>query len=234
MLGIQKEKSGPGHNTGATLFAQAQAGCSKSLNELMEQNEGLVHLVVRHQWLLTLEFEEALQAGRWGLWQAILGYDPEQGTTFGTYAYKAIMRHIWAAVKTERRRKRREVPIGVLVVICYQAGSDPAWLRDQQEIRESLLGLVKRLPKRLRRVIITYYGLNGKEPQTLQTIGEELGICTERVRQLRNEALVWLSQPAHSHTLRSLLARHTQQQYELADQLAQVWLKRRGGRNGCH
>ncbi len=234
MFGIQKEKSDPSHDTGAALFAQAQAGCAESLNELMEQNEGLVHMVVRRQWLLTLEFEEALQAGRGGLWQAILGYDPEQGTTFGTYAYKSIMRHVWAAVKIERRRKRREMPIGVLVLIFYQAGSDPAWLKGQQEIRESLLELVKRLPKRMCRVITAYYGLNGKEPETLQTIGEELGMCGERVRQLRNEALVWLCQPAHSQTLRSLLARHTQQQYELADHLAQIFLKRRGGRNGCH
>jgi RNA polymerase primary sigma factor len=234
MIRKQKEESGPGHNTGAALFAQAQAGCAESLKEVMQQHERLVQWVVQRQWLFTLPYEEALQAGRWGLWRAIMGYDHEQGTTFGTYAYKSIMRQVWAAVKMERRRKRREVPIGVLVVICYQAGADPAWLREQQEIRESLLGLVKRLPKRLRRVITAYYGLNGKEPQTLQTIGEELGVCTERVRQLRNEALVWLGQPAHSQTLRSLLARHTQQQYELADQLAQVWAKRRGGRNGCH
>jgi RNA polymerase primary sigma factor len=234
MSEIEKKASGPGHNTGATLFAQAQAGCSESLKELMQRHERLVQRVVQRQWLLTLPYEEALQAGRWGLWRAIMGYDPEQGTTFGTYAYKAIMRQIWAAVKIERRRKRREVPIGVLVVICYQAGTDPAWLREQQEIRESLLGLVKRLPKRLRRVITACYGLNGKDPETLQTIGDEIGVCAERVRQLRNEALVWMSQPAHSQTLRSLLARHTRQQYELADQLAQIWLKRRGGRNGCH
>ena len=234
MIRKQKEESGPGHNTGAALFAQAQAGCAESLKEVMQQHERLVQWVVQRQWLFTLPYEEALQAGRWGLWRAIMGYDPEQGTTFGTYAYKSIMRQVWAAVKMERRRKRREVPIGVLVVTCYQAGADPAWLREQQEIRESLLELVKRLPQRLRNVITAYYGLNGEEPQTLQTIGEELGICTERVRQLRNEALVWMSQPAHSQTLRSLLARHTQQQYELADHLAQIWLKRRGGRNGCH
>jgi RNA polymerase sigma factor (sigma-70 family) len=234
MLEIQIEKSDPGSDTGATVFAQAQAGCSKSLNEDMQRHERLVQFVVQRQWLFTLPYEEALQAGRWGLWRAIMGYDSEQETSFGSYAYKSIMRQVWAAVKMERRRKRREVPIGVLVVTCYQAGADPAWLREQQEIRESLLELVKRLPKRLRRVITTYYGLNGKEPQTLQTIGEELGICRERVRQLRNEALVWMSQPAHSQTLRSLLARHTQQQYELTDHLAQVWLKRRGGRNGCH
>ena len=233
MFEIRKEESGPGVETGAALFAQAQAGCSESLKEVMQQHERLVQWVVQHQWLYTLPYEEALQAGRWGLWRAIMGYDPEQGT-FGTYAYKSIMRQVWAAVKMEQRRKRREVPIGVLVVTCYQAGADPAWLREQQEIRESLLELVKRLPKRLDRVITACYGLTGEEPRTLQAVGEQLGVCGERVRQLRNEALVWLSHPAHSQTLRSLLARHTRQQYELADQLAQDWLKRRGGRNGRH
>jgi RNA polymerase sigma factor (sigma-70 family) len=234
MFGCQKEESGPSRDPGATLFTQAQAGCSESLNELIQRHEGLVQLVVQRQWLLTLPYEDALQAGRRGLWRAILGYDPGRGTTFATYAYRAIMKYVWAAVKGERRRLRREVPVGVLVVYCYRTGADPAWLRDQQEIGESLLRLVKRLPKRLRFVIVVYYGLGGKAPQSLQAIGNQLGLSRERVRQLRNEALVWLRQPAHSQELRSLLARHNQAQYELADRLAQAWLKRRGGRNGRH
>jgi len=234
MCGIQKEESGPGQNPETTLFMQAQGGCCESLNELIQRHEGLVHLIVQRQWLLTLPYEDALQAGRRGLWRAILGYDPGRGTTFSTYAYQAIMRHVWAAVKSEQRRIQREVPVGVLVVYCYQTGFDPAWLREQQEIRESLLELVKRLPERLRWVITAYNGLNGEEPQTLQAIGDDLGVSGERVRQLRNEAMVWLCQPAHSQELRSLLARHNQTQYELADRLAQTWLKRRGGRNGRH
>ena len=234
MYGSQKEENGPGRDPGTTLFMQAQAGCSESLNELMQRHEGLVHLVVQRQWLLTLPYEEALQAGRRGLWRAILGYDPGRGATFATYAYQAIMRYVWWAVKAEGRRIQREVPVGVLVVYCYRTGTDPVWLREQQEIGESLLELVKRLPKRLRWVITAYYGLKGKGPQSLQAIGEELGLSGERVRQLRNEGLVRLRQPAHSQALRSLLARHNQPQYELADRLAQAWLKRRGGRNGRH
>ena len=234
MFGFQNEESGLGRDPETTLFAQAQAGCSESINELMQRHERIVHWVVRRQWLLTLPYEEALQAGRYGLWRAILGYDPGRGNAFSTYAYQAIMKHVWAAVKSEQRRLRREVPAGILVLFCYQPGCDPAGLRDQQEITESLLELVRRLPKRLRLVIRAYYGLKGKEPQTLQAMGEQLGVSGERVRQLRNEALVWLRQPAHSQALRSLLARHNQAQYELADRLAQAWLKQRGGRNGRH
>lgn len=54
------------------------------------------------------------------------------------------------------------------------------------------------------------------------------------MRQLHQAALVWLRQPAHSQELRHLLARHNQAQYELADELAQAWLRRRGGQNGRH
>jgi hypothetical protein len=66
----------------------------------------------------------------------------------------------------------------------------------------------------------------------MQAIGDQLGLSRERIRQLRVEAQVWLRQPAHSQELRSLLARHTQQQYEWADELAAQWLRRRGGRHG--
>jgi hypothetical protein len=57
------------------------------------------------------------------------------------------------------------------------------------------------------------YGLEGRERQTLVEIGLQLGVCGERIRQLQQEALVWLRNPAHSQEIRSLLARHTQQQY---------------------
>lgn len=229
---ISEEESGLGEQTEATLIRQAQAGCQESLNLLLLRNEGLVHWVVQHQWLCTLPYDQAIQAGRQGLWHAILGFDLERKNRFSTYAYTAIMRHVWAAVKAERRRMRREVPLASLVTYWYQTGVDPAWLRDQHEIGQSLMALVKRLPWRLRRVIVAHYGLEGQERQSLRAIGQQLGLTGERVRQLRNEALMWLRQPAHSQELRSLLARHNLAQYELADRLAQLELKRRGGRNG--
>jgi RNA polymerase sigma factor (sigma-70 family) len=232
MSGSQEEASGPGVRPETTLFAQAQAGCRESLNALMEQHEGLVHLVVRRQWLLSLEYEEALQAGRRGLWRAVLGYDAERDIRFSTYAYLAIMRYVWGDVKAEQRRIKREVPISVLALYSYEAGVDPAWLKDRDEIRDSLLALVRCLPEQQQEVISAYYGLGDQEPQSLEAIGKQLGISRDRVVWMRNAAWVWLSQPAHSQEIRSLLARHNQTQYELADQLAQAWLKRRGGRNG--
>jgi RNA polymerase sporulation-specific sigma factor len=233
MLSTEQE-GGSRRDPEATLFQKAQAGDVESLNTLMMHHERLVHYAVYRQQLHGMPYEEAVQAGRYGLWRAILGYDYQSEVRFASYAYVAIMRHIWGGVKGEKRRWRREIPLGVLVLYYYRTVPDAAWLREEQEIAACLRALVKRLPRRLRGVVEGRYGLNGAAPQTLQVIGEHFGVSGERIRQLQSEALVWLRQPAHSQELRSLLARHTQAQYELADQLAQAWLRRRGGRHGRH
>jgi hypothetical protein len=143
---ISQEESGPGLPTEATLIEQAQAGCQESLNLLLLRHEGLVHLVVQRQWLCTLPYDQALQAGRQGLWRAILGFDLERKNRFSTYAYAAIMRQVWAAVKAERRRLRRRSAAGVLAVV----GIKPGWTRlaerparDQPEL-EDCEGLPRR------------------------------------------------------------------------------------------
>ncbi len=69
----------------------------------MAAHEGLVHAVVRKQVLGHLPFAEALQAGRIGLWRAILGFDPERGHAFSTYAWTSIMHHVWREVKLAER-----------------------------------------------------------------------------------------------------------------------------------
>jgi RNA polymerase sigma factor (sigma-70 family) len=228
----QEEVDGSSRQAEAILFTQAQAGCRESLNRLLEQNEGLVWYVVMHQDLWGLPEEEARQAGRRGLWRAVLGYDPERGAKFVSYAYVAIMRYVWNAVKSHLRGRRREIGMGVLQLYFYQTAPDPAVLQEEEEIRIDLQKLLDRLPERLRRVITAHYGLDGRDWRSHAEIARQMGVTGERVRQLEVEALVWLRQPAHSQELRSLLIRHSRQQYELADQMAQAWLRRRGGRHG--
>jgi DNA-directed RNA polymerase sigma subunit (sigma70/sigma32) len=114
----------------------------------------------------------------------------------------------------------------------YEAGEDPAQLQDWEDVRQSLLALVGQLPDQQAEIIRLRYGLGGSEAQTQAKIAKGMGVSPQRIGQLETAALVWLRQPAHSQELRSLLARHNQEQYELADRLAQAWLKQRGGRHG--
>lgn len=226
----EREKSGLGTLPEATLFEEAQAGNQESVNLLLMRHERLVHYVIRHQQLWGLPYEEAAQAGRQGLWRAILKYDPQRGTRFASYAYRAIMHYVWAAVQANLVALRREVSMGELRLYEYREGSDPAVVSLWEEVRQSLRALVGRLSARLQFVIVARYGLDGEQERTLQALGEQLGCTGEWVRQLQYAALVWLRQPAHSQELRELLSCHTQEQYELVEALTGTWMRRRAGR----
>jgi len=49
--------------------------------------------------------------------------------------------------------------------------------------------LISDLKDREREVIVRRFGLEGKEKETLQSIGDSFGITRERVRQIENAAI---------------------------------------------
>ncbi len=231
---VQKKQEGGFSSSGseATLFEQAQAGCSESVNVLMGRHERLVRYAVKRQVLFDFPFEEAVQEGRHGLWRAILRYDPHRGTAFSTYAYPAIVRRVWAAVKRRYEKNQREHAIENLRILFrgYELGLVER--QEAAEVRQALEELVLGLPERLRFVIVAYYGLDGSPRRVYREIGTQLGLCKQRVQQLHVEALVWMRHPAHSQELRNLLRRHSAREYEWANEQAQASSRRRGGRNG--
>ena len=225
---------GPGQPTETALFPQAQAGCRDSLNRLMTTHENLVHAVVRRQALGCLPFDEALQAGRIGLWHAIQGYNIHRRLAFSTYAWPAIMHQVWQAVKVAERHAGRSgthLPFN-RVAASALGTADPAQVWEVDRVQAAVWDLVHRLPERLRLVIVARYGLTGRDCALYPPIGAMLGVSAERARQLHTEALLWLRQPAHSQQLRSLLERHTLADYEAVEADTQRWLRWRGGRDG--
>jgi len=219
------KKSGPGAHPEATQFIQAQAGCVKSLNQLMARHDRLVQAVVRQQVLGDLPFEDALHAGRIGLWRAILGFDPERGFAFSSYAWRSIKHHVWGAVKAYGRDDHDHAPLQHLNL------PDPAVALKEEAIRCALLAMVDHLEPRLAYIIIARYGLKGHRPFLYRQIGAALGVTKQRAHQLHAEALARLRHPAHSYHLRTLLDRHTLADYEAADEVTRRWLHRRGGRH---
>ncbi len=221
----------------AALFSQAQAGCRPSLERLMATHEGLVHAVVRRQTTLgPLSYAEAVQAGRLGLWTAILRFDPQRGQAFATYAWPCIMHRVWNEVKMVRRRDRRaHAPQAYERLAAAQPGEED-WpgLRHELLVCLALRRLLARLPRRLAVVLKAYYGLGGSRPGSFREIGAAVGLSHERVRGLHTEALVWLRHPAHSQELRALLGCHSVAGYEAADAQAQLWRQKRGHRHGRH
>jgi RNA polymerase primary sigma factor len=190
----------------------------------MRRHDGLVHAFIQRQGGSAISYEEALQAGRIGLWRAILGYDPSRGTAFSTYAWVAIGRTIHQAVDQDARghvRWSKALPLAWYL-------PDLEERVDQSLVYEALYASVDRLPDRLKRIIVGRYGLAGQSLRTLEQLGAELGVSYERVRQLQQDALAWLRHPARSSRLRQLVDKNTAVDYRQA--LAQNAALRRSRR----
>jgi RNA polymerase sigma factor (sigma-70 family) len=210
------------HEQRTSDFACAQAGCPVCLNALLTQHDRLVFWVAHRQYPGQADYADLIQEGRIGLWQAILHYDPGRGLSFSTLAVKAISHRVWNAV--ERASKLEGWLEG-------KGGGDSlaeiiaAWKAEQ--IRQAVQEELACLPERMRQVIELAYGLAGHERISLAEIGRRLGLTRERVRQVRNDALVLLRLPALSLRLRSLSEQASRPAYRHALSLNRIWLQRR-------
>lgn len=75
-------------------------------------------------------------------------------------------------------------------------------------IREAVAEmLLEGLNDRERLVVQRRFGLGGHEPETLETIGKDLGVTRERIRQIESKALKKLQHPHRSAKLRTFLER---------------------------
>jgi RNA polymerase sigma factor (sigma-70 family) len=198
---------------------------AQAVRQAMDRHDGLVHAYIQRQGGGDIPYEEALQAGRIGLWHAIRGYDPTRGTAFSTYAWVAIWRHIY---RRSKELNRYSDVLSLPEMPTLKTAPDPVEEVEKHLILDALHDLVGQLPRDLRRVIVGRYGLGEQPPCTLKELGKELGLSGERVRQLQQEALAWLCHPAHSCRLRQLLGKNTVADYRRA--LAQNAAMRRSRR----
>jgi RNA polymerase sigma factor (sigma-70 family) len=195
----------------ANLYAQAQGGDAKGLEELMRMHEGLVHHIVRQQWRGRLSYEQAVHAGRVGLWHAILGFDPGRGYAFSTYAGLAIARQVWRAVR--RAERKQESP---LVPVRLRPSADPRAAVQAGEVQAALYALVGRLPALQRWIVCTYYGLDGRGGCTLAELGRQRGCSRQAIHYHLAKALIALRHPVLSAPLRALLDRNSRADYREA------------------
>lgn len=217
----------PLHQNSGASFRCAQTGCRECLDALMGQHEGLVHTVLRRQWRGEVAYAELLQAGRIGLWQAVLHFDPCQGVAFSTYAGVAIARRIWQAVEQAQRPQgwlKRETPPDPLAL-----AEERLWWR---EVRAALVAAIGRLPGRQRQVMLAVCGWDGRPARDLSQIGREWGVSRQAVAYWYYKALVALRLPAVSGPLRHLWDQDSRTSYRRSQALNRAWRRQRRGRRG--
>ena len=207
-------------------FSCAQSGCQECVNKLLVQHRKLVVAVVRRQWIGDrAAFTDLVQEGNIALWRAIMGFDPGRGLAFSTYAWRAIERAVWQTVA------RAERPEGWLPLPELEEPSAVVALHyDAAVVKEAVVKAMGRLPPRLASIVTTLYGLNGQPAQSLRSAGAQCELSAERIRQLRNDALLQLRLPAFSGQLRQLCGQNDRTSYERMQQMNRDWLHRRRGR----
>jgi len=70
-----------------------------------------------------------------------------------------------------------------------------------KEIERSLLTLTEREAE----IIRMYYGINGRQPHTLEEIGEMFNLTRERVRQIKEKAIKRLQNTSRSKFLKTYI-----------------------------
>jgi RNA polymerase primary sigma factor len=87
-----------------------------------------------------------------------------------------------------------ETPVGdgesmVADLIEDVASESPDTATNAHARSAELAAAIERLNPRMKHVVLRRFGLDGRPPQTLEEVGQDLGITRERVRQLETRAL---------------------------------------------
>jgi RNA polymerase primary sigma factor len=95
----------------------------------------------------------------------------------------------------------------MLELIPDREGEEPDERTQREALRAVLEASLNHLPEREARVIKMYFGLDGEESHTLEQIGREFAVSRERIRQIKDRALVRLRLGATGRVLESFRER---------------------------
>lgn len=142
--------------------------------------------------------ESAVSGAIWSLLHAVEKFDYSRGFRFSTYATQAIRRDLYRLVVKNHAHRQR---FGVSVDEQLSERNHPALAEEQRPSSGAasygkLLDMIGRLDAREQFILKTRFGFENAAGRkaTYVTIGEELGVSKERVRQIAERALVKLRQ----------------------------------------
>lgn len=182
---------------------RASARVAKKMESLLNDADSIKNLLTRSNLRLVVSiakrhlkpgvnFFELVSDGNMSLIRAIEKFDYSRGNKFSTYASWAIMKNYARSVPAEHTRLDRFRTGYEEIFYDSEDGRGNAFAEElvNKAQRNAIMEILEELNGRERKVISCRYGLSkGSEPETLEQVGNRLGVTKERVRQIEVRTL---------------------------------------------
>jgi RNA polymerase primary sigma factor len=190
------------------LILDAQAGSLKARNVIIESNLRFAVQVARQYQGMGLEMEDLIAFANIGLFEAVDRFDTSKNVKFITFAVWYIRAEIQKALNDlsrtvripshrtateEYSTKSISTPVGddenkETYADRYLAADEVRSSRDRADLKFDIDRALAQLKPKQEEALRRNYGLGVEYAQSMEQIGEEMGITNERARQLVRQA----------------------------------------------
>lgn len=102
-------------------------------------------------------------------------------------------------------RVNEEDDVSIADMVADEDAANALYAIEKTSVSESVNKVLDTLDEREKTVILMRYGFGGKQPKTLEAVGEELNLSKERIRQIEAKALKKLRHPMRTSILKECL-----------------------------
>ena len=183
------------------LAKKIQEGDIESRDKLIKANLRFVVSIAKAYRKSGVSFQDLISAGNIGLIKAAEKFDYKRGVKFISYAVWWIKQTIKECILTYTNQNISEYSIEDINIndeydktedLCFDAINHE--FEETRTNKQSRMGAVEDLFTVLKwreaKILTLYFGLYGNKEMTLDEIGKEMSLTMERVRQIKDNAMI--------------------------------------------